>query len=80
MVLALFLLSSLLDAFGPSRPSGLLTTKEVAAFLAVPVGTVRDWRYRRVGPRGVRLGRRVLYRQAVVEQWLEEREREDPSF
>lgn len=53
----------------------LLTTNELAAYLRKPIATVRGWRYRKVGPTGFRLGRSVVYRRAVVDSWLAERER-----
>ena len=52
-------------------PERWLTTKEVAERLGVREATVRDWRFRRVGPRGVSLGRRTLrYPESEVERWL----------
>lgn len=34
----------------------LLTIKELAEYLGVPVATLYQWRYRREGPRGVSCG------------------------
>ena len=51
-----------------------LTTEELSRVLKVPVGTLRQWRHRRYGPRGFRVGNAVLYRRTVVESWLDERE------
>jgi hypothetical protein len=53
----------------PSLPP-LLTLDEAAAFLRTPVATLRYWRHLGVGPAGFRLGRRVLYRQDDLEQWV----------
>jgi predicted DNA-binding transcriptional regulator AlpA len=50
---------------------------DVAEFLGVPVKTVYMWRYQRTGPPAVRVGRFLKYRPSAVEQWLEDRERED---
>jgi predicted DNA-binding transcriptional regulator AlpA len=37
------------------------------------VGTLRYWRYTEAGgPASFKLGRRVMYRRADVEKWLEE--------
>jgi excisionase family DNA binding protein len=47
-----------------------LTTAEVAAITRAPEGTVRFWRHKGTGPRGVKVGRRVLYRRDDVEAWL----------
>ena len=49
----------------------LMTTAEVAALTRTPEATVRYWRHIGAGPRGVKLGRRVLYRESDVRQWIE---------
>jgi excisionase family DNA binding protein len=51
----------------------LMTTKEVAEFLSVPVGTVYAWRAAKKGPRGHRVGRGIRYRRADVLAWLDRR-------
>ena len=53
----------------------LLTTAEVAALLRTPESTLRYWRWQGTGPQGVKVGRRVLYRQDAVEAWIESLER-----
>lgn len=50
----------------------LLTTSEVAEMLRASEATVRYWRYTNTGPRSAKVGRRVIYRRADVEQWLED--------
>lgn len=55
----------------------LLTTDEVAVITRAPVATLRYWRHLGTGPKGFRLGRRVVYRRHDVEQWLSERETAD---
>jgi excisionase family DNA binding protein len=47
-----------------------LTIDEVAEYLQVPVQTLYHWRYKRTGPKGVRVGRFVRYHRADVEAWL----------
>ncbi len=49
----------------------LLMSEEVAEILRVPVTTLQDWRYRGVGPRAARIGRRVMYRASDVDRWIE---------
>jgi hypothetical protein len=49
---------------------GLITPAELAAFLSVPVKTLRDWRYQGVGPEGLRVGRHVRYEPSEVRRWL----------
>ncbi|MGH8932851.1 MAG: helix-turn-helix transcriptional regulator [Egibacteraceae bacterium] len=52
----------------------LLTVKQLATFLQVPVSTVYAWRHSGDGPRGIRVsGRHVRYRRSDVEAFLEER-------
>lgn len=51
----------------------LMTPAEVAEMLNMPVATLREWRAKRTGPRGYRIGRHVRYRREEVERWLEER-------
>jgi DNA-binding transcriptional MerR regulator len=48
----------------------LLTIEEVSERYRVPVGTLRFWRHKGVGPAGFRIGRRVVYRVADCEAWV----------
>ena len=48
----------------------LWTVKDVAAFLAVPVGTLYDWRCKGYGPKGKRVGRYLRYEEDVVRRWF----------
>ena len=51
----------------------LLTIAEVAEMTRLSVGTLRYWRaVGEGGPESFKLGRRVMYRRADVERWLEE--------
>lgn len=43
----------------------------VAAYLGVPVATVRAWRVAGIGPRGFRVGKHVRYRRSDVDGWIE---------
>jgi excisionase family DNA binding protein len=52
-------------------PGRLLTIEELSDYLQVPVKTLYDWRHRRLGPQGLRVGRYVRYRQSDVDAWLE---------
>lgn len=49
----------------------LLTTAEVAIRTRTPESTVRYWRSIGFGPHGFRVGKRVLYREADVQAWLD---------
>lgn len=54
-------------------PHRLLWAEEVATILGVPVKTLYQWRYKGVGPAGVRVGRHLRYRAADVEAWIDQR-------
>ena len=51
----------------------LLTMKEVADVVRVPVATLRYWRHLGSGPRSFRVGRSVRYWRTEVLHWLEQR-------
>ncbi len=51
----------------------LLTVKDLAEYLDVPVATVYGWRYRRLGPPGFRVGKHLRFRWSDVEGWIEDR-------
>jgi excisionase family DNA binding protein len=51
----------------------LMTPREVADFLGLPIATLQTWRAKRSGPRGYRVGKHVRYRREDVEAWLEKR-------
>lgn len=53
-------------------PAELWSIDEVSAFLRVPVGTLYQWRHRRIGPRAAKVGRHLRYNPADVRAWLEE--------
>lgn len=48
----------------------LLTIEETAEQLRAPVSTLRYWRHMKKGPRAARIGGRLMYRQADLENWL----------
>lgn len=50
----------------------LLSPTELAEYLGVPVKTVYNWRSAGEGPRGIRIGRHVRFRQSDVHAWLEQ--------
>lgn len=51
---------------------GLISPQELAEFLAVPVKTLRQWRYLGVGPEAYRVPGHLRYRPAEVRRWLGE--------
>lgn len=58
---------------GMERRDQLLTVQQLSEYLGVPVATLYQWRYRREGPSGFRVGRHVRYRWSEVEAWIERR-------
>lgn len=56
-----------------------LTIEEVAERYDVPVGTLRDWRFRKIGPPFSKFGKRLRIRESVADQWFREKERATAS-
>jgi predicted site-specific integrase-resolvase len=54
----------------------LLMPEEAAKLLRVSEGTLRDWRYRGVGPAYIRVGQRPRYDVRDLERWLRDRRQE----
>ncbi len=50
-----------------------LTLEEVAELTRATPATLRYWRHKGTGPRSVKFGRRVVYRETDVMAWIEER-------
>lgn len=53
------------------RDNEFLTTAELAGEVRSPEATVRYWRHIGYGPKSIKVGRRVLYRRADVQSWLD---------
>lgn len=52
-------------------PEHFLTPTEVAQLLGIPVETVYQWRYKRTGPPGFRVGRHLRFDPRAVRQWVD---------
>lgn len=52
--------------------SNLWGTKEVADYLGIPASTLYQWRAKRYGPTGRRIGRYIKYNPDEVRTWAEE--------
>lgn len=48
----------------------LWSIEDLSQYLQVPVGTLYQWRSRKYGPPGVKVGRVIRYRPADVAAWL----------
>lgn len=56
----------------------LLTLDEVAEVLRTPPATMRYWRHRGIGPASFLVGRRVIYTEQAVQDYLTEQQLADP--
>jgi DNA-binding transcriptional MerR regulator len=57
----------------------ILTTEQLAEKLGgIPVNTVHYWRAQGIGPKGRKVGKRVLYVWDDVEAWLDQKAAADP--
>ncbi|MEU6588486.1 helix-turn-helix domain-containing protein [Streptomyces sp. NPDC046881] len=54
----------------PTLPERYLTPADVAELLGVPVETLYQWRRKRTGPRGFRVGRHLRYDPSDVRAWV----------
>jgi hypothetical protein len=64
-------------AISPStQAESLWSIDQVAAYLKVPVQTLRTWRKHRTGPPAARIGRHLRYDPAHVRSWVADRVRE----
>ena len=54
-------------------PGELLTTEQLADELDMTVPALAQWRYRGMGPRFIKEGRWIRYRQCDVDEWIESR-------
>lgn len=56
---------------GAMLPSRYLTPVDLAEILGVPVDTIYQWRSRRIGPRGFRVGRHLRFDPRAVHEWVQ---------
>lgn len=63
-----------LDAQEEAQLDPYRTTAEVAARYRTSPSTVRYWRHAGLGPRGVKIGTKVLYRESELIRWERERD------
>ncbi|PVE10705.1 helix-turn-helix transcriptional regulator [Streptomyces scopuliridis] len=54
-------------------PDRYLTPDDIAAMFGVPLETVYQWRKKRTGPPGFRIGKHVRYDPAAVRVWVSDR-------
>lgn len=54
-----------------------VTKNELARELRLNPRTLDNWRFEGKGPRGVIIGRKLLYRRSEINRWAEEMERRE---
>ncbi|PBC76152.1 helix-turn-helix protein [Streptomyces sp. TLI_235] len=59
-----------------SLPTRYLTPEDIAALFEVPLETIYQWRRKRTGPPGFRVGRHLRYDPTEVAQWVAKQNRE----
>ncbi|MFF8174191.1 helix-turn-helix domain-containing protein [Streptomyces chartreusis] len=60
-------------------PDRYLTPEDVAAMFGVPIETVYQWRRKRTGPPGFRIGKHVRYDPADVRAYVTQRKSADEN-
>lgn len=50
----------------------LLTLHELSEYLDIPEGTLKDWRLKKKGPKGIKLGGHLRYRLSAVNSYLDQ--------
>lgn len=53
-----------------SISNNMMSAKDVAKKLGIPVATVNGWRHLKTGPRYYRIGGRIFYREDDVDAWV----------
>ena len=60
----------------------LLNTEQAAQFIFGPTGkrgTLEQWRYRKVGPKFIKVGKLVRYEESDLQEWLDQQTRTGTS-
>jgi excisionase family DNA binding protein len=52
------------------RQRGLMDERQLAEFLGIKPDTIRKWRVFKKGPRAIKVGHLIRYREADVEDWI----------
>ncbi|NGO76782.1 helix-turn-helix domain-containing protein [Streptomyces sp. YC504] len=60
-------------------PDCYLTPDDIADMFRVPKETVYQWRKKRLGPPGFRVGKHLRYDPADVQRWKQERMAAEPA-
>lgn len=60
-------------------PDRYLTPDDIAEMFSVPLETVYQWRRKRTGPPGFRVGKYIRYDPVAVHRWATERMADDAA-
>ncbi|WP_122620449.1 helix-turn-helix domain-containing protein [Streptomyces sp. Tu 4128] len=60
-------------------PDRYLTPEDIAAIFGVPIETVYQWRKKRTGPPGFRIGKHLRYDPADIRAYVTDRKNADPD-
>ncbi len=60
-------------------PDRYLTPEDLSSLFGVPLETVYQWRRKRTGPPGFRVGRHLRYDPAAVSRWIADRMADDTA-
>ena len=59
--------------------SRLMTTREVAEYLAIPTATIARWRYVGKGPPAAKIGKHLRWNRRDLLRWVEEQKTDRPE-
>ncbi|KJS39384.1 MAG: hypothetical protein VR70_08075 [Rhodospirillaceae bacterium BRH_c57] len=54
----------------PNSTCGIITREELAGALDISLRTLKRYEAARIGPPLIRIGRKVLYQETTVREWL----------
>ena len=60
----------------PANSDPLLDNTQAAAYLNLPPKSLNNWRSRGEGPKYLKIGARVMYRQSALDEFISECEKE----
>ncbi|WP_328399623.1 helix-turn-helix domain-containing protein [Streptomyces sp. NBC_00390] len=66
-------MASVTSTLRAGLPDRYLTPDNIAELFDVPLETVYQWRKKRTGPPGFRVGKHLRYDPAAVQRWTTER-------
>lgn len=59
------------------QPEHLMSVGDLSTVLQVPAATIYAWRYKGIGPTGLRVGKHLRFRPSDVHAWIQKQVRDD---